>query len=157
MIFFLCAFVAGVSHLLSDLPQPPSVWKGIPLFFPLKENGVYVRNGGWNLIGWYDIKILWILIGSCAVTIPAVMAGRFFSLVKLKYAAIPLFSAIILFNAGVLAWMTDYIKKSKYEGEAKWYESQMKIVEEFPPEIRKITNQGKTIFISIFRQVQNMK
>jgi len=160
LVFFVFAFIAGVSHLISDLPQPPSVWKGIPLFFPLKENGVFVRNGGWNLIGWYDIKILWVLIGACISTIPLVILSRLLSLIKLKYVKyifIPFFSLIIIFNTGVLGWIANYVMHSRYEGEAKWYEGQMKIVDVLPPDIKNATLKGKTIFISLFRQVQGGK
>ncbi|MCP4135595.1 MAG: metal-dependent hydrolase, partial [bacterium] len=50
-VFFLLFFIsslAGISHVLADLPQPPSVWKGIPVFFPLKSGGQYMRHGGWS-------------------------------------------------------------------------------------------------------------
>jgi len=58
MLFGISLF-ASISHLLADLPQPPGVWGGIPVLFPYRENGNFMRIGGWSNIGWYDYKILW--------------------------------------------------------------------------------------------------
>ncbi len=156
-LFLLFAFISGSSHLLCDLPQPPSVWKGIPLFFPMKDGGQFVRNGGWSLIGWYDIKIMWILAGAAALSLPAVIISRFFDLVRVRFIAIPFFVLIILFNGGVLYWIGKYIAGCRYEGELKWNQYQANVIDELPVEIKNITLKGRTIFISIFRQVQGYK
>ncbi len=156
-LFLLLCFISGTTHLITDLPQPPSVWKGIPLFFPLKSNGEFVRSGGWSLIGWYDLKIMWVLIGTTVLTVPSVLIGRAADLFKLRYASIPLLSVVILFNCAVFVWMGSYIASSTYTNSRKWAAYQNEMVKTFPPEIREVTMKGKTIFISLFRQMRRLK
>ncbi|MCP4180184.1 MAG: metal-dependent hydrolase, partial [bacterium] len=62
IILFIISSIAGLSHLIADLPQPAGIWNGIPLLFPLKLGNQYIRNGGFSLIGWYDYSIMWLLI-----------------------------------------------------------------------------------------------
>jgi membrane-bound metal-dependent hydrolase YbcI (DUF457 family) len=157
LVLFAGTFIVGYSHLLVDMIQPPSVWGGIPLFFPLKINGEYMRSGGWNLIGWYDLKVFWIIIATFLGTIPFVFLGKLFDFARLKYVAAPLFALVILFNAGVYIWIGNYISSQRYTGNADWYTYQMKIVNTFPSPIKETTLKGKTIFLSLFRQMRRKK
>ncbi len=151
-LLFLFAFLAGVSHLIIDLPQPVTHWKGIPLWFPLKAGGDYIRNGEYAYIGWYDLNITWILIGTTVISFGMVIFTKFIKLIQMRYIYIPLFSIIILFNAGVLYWMHGHIKSSTYRGETAWYNQQMKDIKKFPKKIQIITKKGFVIFLSLYRQ-----
>ncbi len=157
LLLFAGTFVVGYSHLLVDMVQPPSVWKGVPLFFPVKVNGEYLRSGGWNLIGWYDLKISLVLIASFVGTIPVVFLGKLFDFARLKYVAAPLLVLVILFNTGVYIWIGSYISSNNYSGNADWYRYQMKIVDTFPSPIKETTLKGKTIFLTLFRQMRKKK
>lgn len=157
LALFAGTFIVGYSHLLVDMIQPPSVWKGIPLFFPLKVNGEYLRSGGWNLIGWYDLKISWILMASFAGTIPFVFLGRLFDYIKLKYVAAPLLTLVVLFNTGIYIWIGNYVSSQRYTGNADWYKYQMKIVDTFPSPVKETALKGKTIFLTLFRQMRSKK
>lgn len=152
LIFILYTFLGGVSHLIADLPQPPSVWKGLPLFFPSKTNGEYIRYGGWAYMGWYDLKVLWVFIGASISSIPVIIIGKFFKLVKLKIIAFILFGIVVLFNIGVMVWAEKHIKSNRYQGESAWTKQQLKMVKTLPKPIKKITEDGIRIFYSIFNQ-----
>ncbi len=156
-ILLIGTFVVGYSHLLVDMVQPPSVWKGIPLFFPLKANGEYLRSGGWNLIGWYDLKVFWILTGTFLGTIPVVFLGKLFDSARLKYVATPILALAVLFNAGVYIWIGKYISSLRYRGTAEWYSYQMKMVDTFPLQIKETTLKGKDIFLTLFKQMRKKK
>jgi membrane-bound metal-dependent hydrolase YbcI (DUF457 family) len=157
LVLFAGTFIVGYSHLLVDMIQPPSVWGGIPLFFPLKVNGEYLRSGGWNFIGWYDLKVFWIILATFLGTIPFVFLGKMFDFARLKYVAAPILALVILFNAGVYIWVGSYILSQRYKGNADWYRYQMKIVNAFPSPIKETTLKGKNIVLTLFRQMRRKK
>jgi membrane-bound metal-dependent hydrolase YbcI (DUF457 family) len=157
LVLFIGMFVVGYSHLLVDMIQPPSVWGGIPLFFPLKVNGEYLRSGGWNLIGWYDLKVFWIIVATFIGTIPLIFLGKLFDFARLKYVAAPILALVIFFNTGVYIWVGNYIMSQKYKGNADWYRYQMKIVNTFPSPIKETTLKGKNIVLTLFRQMRRRK
>lgn len=59
ILFFTGTMVlAGITHLYADLWQPPGLWHGIPLFWPFSG----ARSGGWAHMGWFDYRIVWLLL-----------------------------------------------------------------------------------------------
>lgn len=161
LILFLAAFIGGVTHLICDMPQAGSVWEGLPLFFPFKNAaGDYSRYGGWGLIGWYDFKTAWLLLGTVAVSIPAVLIGRFINLFKIKVIKILTvcwFAAIFLFNCGIFYWSFNYIRTSTYKNDQQWYSYQMKWLDTEAPElIKKTSKEAFKIGLSIFRQSRGL-
>ena len=155
LLMLVGAFIAGVSHLVTDLPQPASVWNGIPLLFPLKYGGSYVRTGGWGIIGWWDLAIPWVLFCVYSFTLLLLLCGRFLRISKqniAQRASVAVFALVIFINLGSWFWMARYIASSNYKGETQWYLSQMKMLETFPPRIREITRRGFTVGASLFRQ-----
>jgi membrane-bound metal-dependent hydrolase YbcI (DUF457 family) len=158
IIFFILSFIAGLSHLIADLPQPPGVWNGIPLFYPLQNSsGEYIRNGGWSFMGWYDIKVIWILLGTVAVSIPMVMATQFIKLIKFKIISIILFAIIIIFNIGSFYYISSYISSCTYKSRRDWAIYQTKVIDDLPVKLKDKTILWKKIGFDLFRQVRRYK
>lgn len=158
ILLLLFLFFAGVTHLIADLPQAGSVWGGIPLLFPFKLGGEHVRFGGFGIIGWYDLKILWYLIGAVAITTPFVYFGKILYLIKkkpAKIAAVFIYAMVFLFSAVFFGWMIKHVKNSNYKNDKQWYVYQMNQVEKLPAFIKYPTLKGIKIFTSIFYQARN--
>ncbi len=138
---FILLFFSGVSHLVMDLPQPPGIWKGIPLFFPLKNGDVFARSGGWGNIGWYDYRVTWILFISLLVSLILLSASVLF---RKNMYAVKLFSIciiIIITTAG--GYIADKISNSAFKGSREWNDSQRLYIDGFHPYIKRITVRGR--------------
>ncbi len=153
MIFFLL-FLCGLSHLLADLPQPPGVWGGIPLFFPYKTDGSFLRIGGWSKVGWYDYKILWSYI-FCGVT-SAILTALLSISEKVKFEVITKTTAVLLMiiNLSINIWLIHYISNSRYVSAADWEKIQNEFLKKSPPMINTATRQGRVYFIRLFRSIK---
>lgn len=53
----LAFFLAGLCHILEDIPTPDNIWGGVRIFFPFE---VYI--GGWNYIWWWNNYDLFLII-----------------------------------------------------------------------------------------------
>lgn len=150
-ILFAISTCAGISHLIADLFQPPGVWQGIPLFFPLKSGGQYIRHGGFSMTGWYDYKIMWLLIKAFLISLPFLMTAaaltRFNANKKISSV---FFALVIIINCGSFVLVTDYIRTSEYKNRYAWERKQTKYLNNSSPLIKKLTIDGKKIFLKIF-------
>ncbi len=158
MIFFVGTFIAGVSHALADLPQPASAWNGVPLMFPKMANGQYAREGGWGMIGWFDLKIQWDLMFLAAYSLPVALAAKFvnyFRFIATRALAALVFAGLIYMNVQGMNDMVKYIKSCEYKNDNQWYSDQMKYVDNAEPFVRDTTKKGMKMFIAIFRQARN--
>jgi hypothetical protein len=132
-----------------DLPQPPGVWKGIPLYFPLKIDGHYLRSGGWSYIGWYDYRITWILFVSVSISFIFLIAGILF---KRSVFYRRIFSVCIILNfitAGIMS--ADYVMLSKYNGSREWNESQRHYIEDTPGYVRSFISESRKLILGVIR------
>lgn len=143
-LFFLL-FFSGVSHLIMDLPQPPGVWKGIPLFFPLKNSDLFLRSGGWGMIGWYDYRITFILIVSTAAALILLSTACFLKSKMLIKKIIYISTILILFISTALIIV--HINDSVFQGNKNWNESQRLYLEGFHPYVKSIITGGRTIIL----------
>jgi hypothetical protein len=155
ILLFVVMLLSSLSHLLADLPQPPSVWGGIPLFYPCRANGDFARVGGWSLVGWYDYRIMWIY---CILGISssfAVMAIYHFSNKRKKYfSSAFLASMILLFNISTNAWIITYIYNSKYINASHWEKMQNEFLNRSPKALRYLTIEGRKCFLDFFRKIK---
>lgn len=138
-------FLSGLSHLLMDLPQPPGVWKGIPLFFPMKNGELYARSGGWGNLGWYDYRITWILFLTVLISLILLSAAVFFKSRDYLRKLLSVCIVITVITAG--AMVTDHIKHSVYKGGRDWNESQRRYIEEFPPWMKNTSIKGRLFIL----------
>jgi len=138
-------FLSGLSHLLLDLPQPPGVWKGIPLFFPLKNGELFVRSGGWGNLGWYDYRITLILFVSVLISFIFLSSAAFFESRSYVRKLFSVCITITVITAGVM--VADHIKHSVYKGGRDWNESQRSYIEEFPPWIKNTAIKGRLFIL----------
>lgn len=153
------AFLAGVGHLMVDIPQPASVWGGLPLYFPLKTaSGAYHRVGGWANIGWFDLVTAWgmvaALVGSTALLLLAALAGLAarFRVARVLRASILVLACLGV--AGSFAWMRREIGHSSFRDEASWYKLQMETVAKGPPWMKQASEETFRVAKSLTRQVQ---
>ena len=155
-------FLAALSHLIADLPQPPGVWQGIPIFFPLKINNQYLRNGGWSLIGWYDLKITLYLFYAFFMSLFFVTINYLINTDEFRYTQnkkfIVLNRIIIVILLGinifVNIWIVRYIKENPYQ-HGDWTDYQKKIISEIPEPLQIIFINGKGFMLKIFKKVTN--
>ncbi len=159
ILVFLSAFIGGLTHILADLPQAKSVWGGLPIYFPIKSGEGYARFGGFGLVGWYDFRTAWALIAVVGISIPAVLIGmtlKWFKNRAMKIVTLVWFVAIFGVNAVCYGWVVNTIRKSRFTTEQAWYESQMKWVAKAPPFVRKTTQEGFKIGVSLFQQARRL-
>ncbi len=144
---FVLLIISGLSHLVMDLPQPPGVWKGIPLFFPLKNGDLYLKSGGWGMMGWYDYRITLILFISVLLSFFLLSAS--FILKRKAHIKIFLASCVIIISisAGVLIF--ENINHSTYKGNKEWNESQRIYLTGFPQNVRIITSAGRAFILRL--------
>jgi len=150
-ILFVISTCAGISHLIADLFQPPGVWQGIPLFFPLKSGGQYIRHGGFSMTGWYDFKIMWLLIKAFLMSLPFLMTAAV--LIKFninKKISSALYAFVIIINCTACALLVDYIRISTYKNSQAWERKQMQYLKQSHPLIKQITIDGKRNFLKLF-------
>lgn len=155
LILLAASFIGGVTHLLADLPTPPSVWGGLPLLWPLKSGDQYVRYGCFGSMGWYDIINVWYLIAAFLVSVPAVIIGKFFHFFKaraMKIIRISWFALLLIGTVLFFTWMGSKILKEKYENDQKWYAYQLKELEKMPEYVKDPTLKGIKLFSEIFKQ-----
>ena len=149
LFIWLCATLAGLSHLLCDLITPPSVWGGLPLLFPLSQ-----RYGGWSLIGWYDLQAFWLLL---LFLVPSSAMLCLTNIIRRKGStnAIRLTVAFaFLTSLTGLAAATWSISNSRYENEAQWYSIQSRDIRQFPAPIPALTNRAMEIFLALFNRLR---
>lgn len=146
---FLLTFFAGFSHLIMDLPQPPGVWKGIPLFFPLKSSGLYVRSGGWSSIGWYDYRVTYILFISVSVSLVILFISVI--LEKIKYVKRFLSLCILIVSFTALFFTVDHIRNSVFKGAREWNNSQREYMKSFHPNIKIFADRSRSIIFRLIR------
>ncbi len=150
-ILFAVSTLAGISHIIADLFQPPGVWQGIPLFFPLKSGGKFIRHGGFSMTGWYDYKIMWLLIKAFVLSLPFLIAGAVLTRFNInKKISSALYALVIIINCTSCALLVDYIRTSKYKNSRSWEMKQVKYLNQSHPLIKQITIDGKNKFLKIF-------
>jgi membrane-bound metal-dependent hydrolase YbcI (DUF457 family) len=150
LVLFVTALVASVSHVIADLPQPASVWHGIPVFFPLKMDGEYVRNGGWGYIGWYDFRIMINLFLTALITwgiCGALCIGkrRMSRAVKRGLAAL-----VLCVGLGSFVWTGYYIGACSYTSAGQWEQYQEEVLGAYPDGVRRVIVGGRQIFYDMF-------
>ena len=140
LLLWLLGFSAGVLHLVCDLPSPSNIWHGIPMFFPMTEDGHFQRIGGWDKIGWFDYRLIYLLIMSAAVssflTILAAVGGRW------RFTRNVLFGASLILVFYVTFSSYAYIAPSTYSGHWKEMQKQEAILNEKPPWFSKLVLFG---------------
>ena len=151
---FSLLFFSGVSHLIADLPQPPGIWGGIPLFFPYKNNDIFFRVGGWSKIGWYDYKIYWSLF--CVVFISFLISLIIYIFNRIFRTRIVIILAIILMlmNVSVNVWLACYVGNSRYINSTQWNKLQNDYLRKSNTLIKKVTIHGKEYFMKLFRTIK---
>ena len=146
---FLLLVLAGSSHLILDIPQPPGIWKGIPVFFPLKDGAQFARIGGWNKIGWYDYRITWMLFISVSVSIVILITTIFLKknlfIKKILYVSV----LIICFITYIL--MISTIANSSYKNSKEWNESQRRYIDALPEYFKKAAAHGRESILKIIK------
>ena len=146
---FIILFLAGTSHLILDIPQPPGAWNGIPLFFPLKDGGQFARVGGWNKIGWYDYRITWMLFISVSASIAALIGTIFMK----KNISIKKIFYIGILTICIISYIliTSTIADSSYKNSKEWNESQAKYINTLPESFRKVAAHGRSFILRIIK------
>ena len=146
---FVLLFLAGTSHLILDLPTPSGIWKGIPVFFPLKDGGQFARAGGWGKIGWYDYRITWILFISVSVSIVILISTIF--LRKNIFIKKILYSGILIVCIISYFLMTSTIASSSFKNSKAWNESQSRYVDTLPEFFKKGAVYGRGLILRIIK------
>lgn len=154
LFIFSLIFSSGLSHLIADLPQPPGVWKGIPLFYPHTSGESFSRIGGWSKIGWYDYKIFWTLFYSVSVSLLLITAVFILKKISFKKSAKLISVLIIIFNISVFIWIGRYIGNSEYVGAKQWDQEQSEYLKNSNRIISWLTIKGKDCFLKIFRIIK---
>ncbi|HPJ40467.1 MAG TPA: metal-dependent hydrolase [Spirochaetota bacterium] len=150
LLLFATALTASVSHVIADLPQPPSVWHGIPVFFPLTKNGEYVRNGGWGLIGWYDFRIM-INLFLGALATGGICGALFIWRQRISRPVKRALGALVLcIGLGSSIWTGYYISGCSYESGRHWEQYQGEVLESYPGGVRRAVLGGRRIFYDAF-------
>ncbi len=154
LFIFSLIFSSGLSHLIADLPQPPGVWKGIPLFYPHTTGESFSRTGGWSKIGWYDYKIFWTLFYSVSVSL--LLTAAVFILIKISFKkSVKILSMlIIVFHISVFIWIGRYIVNSEYVDANQWDIKQSGYLKNSNRIISGLTIRGKDCFLKIFRSIK---
>ena len=146
---FVILFLAVTSHLLLDLPTPAGIWKGIPVFFPLKDGGQFARVGGWNKIGWFDYRITWILFVSVSVSIVVFVSAIFLKrnvfIKKILYSGILIICIISYFL------ITSTIASSSFKNSKAWNESQSRYVDTLPEFFKRGAVYGRGLIFRIIK------
>ena len=153
IFLFVIIFISWLSHIIADLPQPPGVWNGIPVFFPLHSAGDYIRHGGWSMIGWFDLKILWGMIAVFILSGCLLLSSHILRLFNTTLTSRVLYMLTIGLNIGAIICITIYISTAPYNGPVKWIESQTRFIETGSPILRHLTVKGKDAFLFLFRKV----
>jgi membrane-bound metal-dependent hydrolase YbcI (DUF457 family) len=151
LLLWLFSFLAGITHLLADLPTPPSIWGGLPLLYPFKTgDGQYARFGATAAMGWYDLKIFYVMCATFTFTTLAVIVGKFFNVFKktlTKIVTILVFAAIFGASTYSFIWARNYLKTTVYKDDKQWMSYQIQVINTFDEPIK-----GKVIrFVEIFR------
>jgi len=152
--FFALVFLSGISHLLADLPQPAGAWGGIPLLYPYRSNGEFVRSGGWGMLGWYDYRVMWTFTYAALASAMAIVfmniSGRMrFGRVKKILAA-----TLLAVNLAAFAWLVDHVKNSEYVSARHWEKVQDEYLAHAGPLVRGITISGRDFFLRLFFSVR---
>ncbi|HQO04181.1 MAG TPA: metal-dependent hydrolase [Spirochaetota bacterium] len=150
LFLFVTALAASVSHVVADLPQPASVWHGIPVFFPLTVNGEYLRSGGWGRIGWYDFKIMIHLFLTALVTggLCAALgaAGRSMSRPVKGFIG----GLVLVMGLGSFIWTGYYISTCSYTSAEHWEQYQEEVLLSYPDGVRRIIIGGRRVLYDMF-------
>jgi len=152
--FFALVFAAGLSHLLADLPQPAGPWGGIPLLYPYRSNGTFVRSGGWGRLGWYDYQVMWTFIYAALASAMAIVF--IYSAGRMQFGRVKKILAVLLFavNLGAFAWLVDHVKNSEYVSARHWDKVQDEYLSHAGPLVRGITISGRDFFLRLFFRVR---
>jgi membrane-bound metal-dependent hydrolase YbcI (DUF457 family) len=152
-LFLLCV-IGGLSHLAADLPQPPGIWGGIPLFFPLMSGGEFVRTGGWAMAGWYDYQVMWCYF----LLFPAslLLLGLYGILRRrgLPRASLVAALCVILLNVSAYAWTVRHVAAGGYTDFAGWNSLQERRLDVFGPTLKAATLKGRDRFLVLFHRIR---
>jgi hypothetical protein len=153
------AFLAGVGHLMVDIPQPASVWGGLPLYFPLKTDaGAFHRVGGWANIGWFNLVTAWGMLAALAGSTALLLLAAFADLAARFRVARALRASLLVLTclgvAGSFTWMGHEIARSRFSDEASWYKLQMGTMAKGPPWMKRASEETFRVAKSLTRQVQ---
>ena len=150
MDLFFLLLLAGISHLILDLPQPPGIWKGIPIFFPLKDGGQFARIGGFNKIGWYDYRISWILFVSVTASI-VILIGTIF-LKKNIFIKKFFYISVLIISIISYILIANTIAKSSFKNSKEWNELQAKYIDTLPKFLQKSAVHGRRFTLRIINR-----
>ncbi len=155
ILLFIVMLLSSISHLLADLPQPPGVWGGIPFFYPYRENGDFMRIGGWSLVGWYDYKIMWTYFILGVFSFFAVMAISYCLHKRNNYFLCAFVaSMMLLLNISTNIWIIQYMCNSKYISASHWEKKQNEFLNRSPKAVRYLTIEGRKYFLYFFRKIK---
>jgi len=146
---FVILFLAITSHLLLDLPTPTGIWKGIPVFFPLKDGGQFARAGGWSKIGWFDYRITWILFVSVSASIVIFVSTIFFK--KNIFIKKILYSGILIICIISYILITSTIASSSFKNSKEWNESQSRYIDTRPEFFKKAVIHSRRFILRIIK------
>jgi len=149
---FLLATIGGLSHLAGDLITPPGGWKGIPLFFPFQSDGIYVRYGGFALIGWYDLRIFFALLAANVISLLLSLPSALFKTIGQRAAFRSVMILIIIAQLSTLAYLGRHIASSRYENRRSWNRKQSEFIRRFPPAGQKAIIEGRSNFFRLLRR-----
>lgn len=152
--FFLLSVLAGTSHLVADLPQPPGSWGGIPLFFPLSSNGEFIRTGGWGLVGWYDYQVMWTFIFLFLLSLPLIILLGILRRRAFRKSSMAVAAAVILLNISAYAWTVRHVAADGYTDFAGWNRLQERRLDAFGPGVKEATLRGRDRFLELFHRVR---
>ena len=112
-----------------------------------------MRHGGWSMIGWFDLKILWGLIAVFILSGGLLLTSRISALYNSTRLSRAFSVLTIVLNIGAIIGILIYISSSPYNGREKWIESQTRFIESGPPILHHLTLKGKDAFLFLFRKV----
>lgn len=147
-LYFGGLFAGGVLHIVADLPGPDGLWDGIPVFFPVMKDGEFARSGGWNLIGWYDLEVIYRLLLAAG--------GSTGLLILAKIRPFPASFKRIVAVAGILVsifgavWVGDYIRTSEYRGYSDEQAKQRQILATKPDWYKSFFLYGIRFYRNVF-------
>ncbi|HPR48433.1 MAG TPA: metal-dependent hydrolase [Spirochaetota bacterium] len=154
LIIFITSFVAGLSHLIADLPQPSGPWGGIPLFFPLSHAGEYTRTGGCAKIGWYDYLIQWSYLAVFLISSALILSATALQKTTTRGIRNTVAIAVIAITMALYLWTFSYINKSVYKNEPYWTAVQNGHLDDLGPAVKELTLKGKNFFLYLFFKVR---
>lgn len=139
--------LAGFTHLYADLWQPPGMWNGIPLYWPFSA----VRSGGWAHMGWFDYRIVWLLLRLNLICWLLLVLRKPLA----RFAAAPRITALAAVITVLISWgvLHSNLQQKQFENYTQWNRLQQSSLQQLPGPVKQLFELWRRIYLSVYRSL----